>query len=372
MDQIDASAAIRLLGTFQMGFDGHAASAFGMPKAQSLAAFLILRRDAPQSRQQLSFLLWPDSTEAQARNNLRQLVFSMRQAWPSMDRFIHVEGNTLQWLPPAHCQIDVEDFDRAIDQARRFAKNADRSGELGALQRAVDVYRGELLPSGYDDWIAPERDRLRDECVWALARLVQLLEQDRAYPEALEQAQRLLRLDPLREAACVTLMRLHSLVGDRASAARAALLDEQRPALPPRVYGVIVGRLHQLTPATRELTGLAATIGRSFNLDLLAAASERDRGMVAHGLDALWHRRIVRPHLAAGNSPAEGMFAYDFSHDKLREVAYAELAPMQWLHWHSQVAHALERLSADHLDPVSARIAAHFEQAGLAARAIPY
>ncbi len=40
-------------------------------RAESLLAFLLLHRDAPQPRQRLAFLVWPDSGEEQARTNLR-------------------------------------------------------------------------------------------------------------------------------------------------------------------------------------------------------------------------------------------------------------------------------------------------------------
>jgi hypothetical protein len=43
----------------------------GSARAESLLAYLLLHRDAAQPRQRLAFLLWPDSSEPQARTNLR-------------------------------------------------------------------------------------------------------------------------------------------------------------------------------------------------------------------------------------------------------------------------------------------------------------
>ena len=77
---------------------------------------------------------------------------------------------------------------------------------------------------------------------------------------------------------------------------------------------VLEARLAQLSPPARELAGLAATIGREFSFELLAKASGCDEDALVRELDELWQRRIVREH---------GADAYDFSHDKLREVAYA-------------------------------------------------
>jgi predicted ATPase len=134
--------------------------------------------------------------------------------------------------------------------------------------------------------------------------------------------------------------------------------------LPPRMYAVIAGRLAQLSPGARELVGLAATVGRVFTVEILRVASGADEDNLTHGLDELWQRRIVR---AVQNQPAG---SFDFSHDKIRDVAYAELSPMMQRHWHLRSAQALEGLHAGNLDPISAQLAAHYDQAGEAVRAI--
>ena len=51
---------------------------------------------------------------------------------------------------------------------------------------------------------------------------------------------------------------------------------------------------------------------------MLALASDQDEDTVVRSLDELWRRRIIRE---------QGMNVYDFTHDRLREVAYGELSP---------------------------------------------
>ena len=46
-------------------------------KTQALLAYLVLNRDRPHRREQLSALLWPDSMEEQARHSLRQAVLTL-------------------------------------------------------------------------------------------------------------------------------------------------------------------------------------------------------------------------------------------------------------------------------------------------------
>jgi DNA-binding SARP family transcriptional activator len=152
--------------------------------------------------------------------------------------------------------------------------------------------------------------------------------------------------------------------------------------LPPRMHAVIAGRLAQLSPGARELAGLAAAVGRVFTVEVLREASGSDAVNLTDWLDELWHRRIVRaaPQQSAAspvNSSTDKPFStvansFDFSHDKIRDVAYAELSPIKRRHQHLRIAQAMETLYAADLDPVSAQLAAQYEQAGEAVRALPF
>jgi transcriptional regulator with XRE-family HTH domain/predicted ATPase len=133
--------------------------------------------------------------------------------------------------------------------------------------------------------------------------------------------------------------------------------------LPPKVHAVIAARLAQLSESARETASLAATIGRAFTLDLLVQSGAGDIDSLVGPLDELWERQIVRAHAAN---------AYDFAHDKIREVAYAEIRPAQRALLHRRVARALEDVHAADTDPVSAQLAAHFDHAGLGDRAVDY
>ena len=64
---------IRFLGEFSLVYDDRPVTGVNTPRLQSLLAYLVLHREAPQARRYLAFLFWPDSSEAQARTNLRKL-----------------------------------------------------------------------------------------------------------------------------------------------------------------------------------------------------------------------------------------------------------------------------------------------------------
>jgi tetratricopeptide (TPR) repeat protein len=138
--------------------------------------------------------------------------------------------------------------------------------------------------------------------------------------------------------------------------------EREKVHLPPRMQAVLQTRLAQLSPSARDLAGLAATIGRSFSVTVLARAVEADADTLVQGLDELWQRRIVRERGADG---------YDFTHDKLREAAYNMLSPARRRLLHRRVAQALDSIPVSDRDAVARRVAVHYDLAGQHEHAIP-
>ena len=65
------SLQVRLLGAFDLRQGSEVIQGLDQPRLRELLAYLLLHRASPVSRQQLAYLFWPDSTEEQARTNLR-------------------------------------------------------------------------------------------------------------------------------------------------------------------------------------------------------------------------------------------------------------------------------------------------------------
>ena len=130
-----------------------------------------------------------------------------------------------------------------------------------------------------------------------------------------------------------------------------------------RVHAVIAARLAQLTAASYELAGLASVVGRPFSFELLEKATDWDEGSVSQALDELWRRRIIE---------SRGASEYDFTHDRLREVACAELSLVRQRYLHRRVARALAEVYAADIESWNGQIASHFEQAGMAEEAIEH
>src|SRR5438105_4938325 len=255
---------IHLLGDFLLVSGDTPVTTVNVARLQSLLAYLVLHRTAPQARSHLAFLLWPDSDETQAHSNLRKLLHQLRQALPRADHFLHAGRHTLQWLPEhpdASWTLDVLDFEQALARAEQVEQAQDTTALRQALEQVVELYRGDLLPSSYDEWILPERDRLRQLFLQAAERLIALLEEERDYDAAIRAAQRLLRYDPLHEATYRDLMRFYALRGDRAAALRVyhtcvTILERELAAEPGEAMRQAYEALLQMDSSSASSTSL--------------------------------------------------------------------------------------------------------------------
>ncbi len=228
---------ITLLGGFRLVYGDEPITRINTGRLQALLAYLLLHRQAPQSRQQLAFQFWPDSSEKQAHTNLRKLLFQLRNALPESDRFLTQDHLTVHWRPDAPYTLDVAELQTVL--ARYITADGKSVAHLrqDELAHAVNLYQGALLPGCFDEWLLPIRQQLHGAVMGALVQLTALLENQRAYRAGIAYARRLLSFDPLDEKSYQRLMQLHALDGDYAAALRVyqecvAILDREL-AVPP-------------------------------------------------------------------------------------------------------------------------------------------
>src|SRR5437660_11582398 len=125
---------IRVLGDFSLIYADRQVTSLNTMRLQSVLAYLVLHRDVPQQRQHLAFLFWPDTTEAQARNNLRQLLHQLRQAFPAVEHFLVADKHMLHWHPVTPFQLDVA----ALEQALTLPDVAMQQNDQHELQAALE------------------------------------------------------------------------------------------------------------------------------------------------------------------------------------------------------------------------------------------
>lgn len=267
------------------------------PDAEMAFAVLLvlaLARGRPLGRQWLVDLLWPATTEARARHNLRQTLYKLRQLG------VPVEGRGHQLL--LH-------FEEIADSPL-----LDEEGE--AVQQALlrpDQPFGEFL-AGYTPqvsgafqlWLDEQRDQMNGRLRRAVLSLL-LDERRRGNWGAVETlARKCLQLDPLNEEATLALAEATALTGSKRAAL--AILDAYVEELGGSGVGAgdlrlpaavlrkrIAERLH---PPTSLAVVESCFVGRGDSMALLgdrlrSARAGRGRALLVWGEAGMGKSRLV-------------------------------------------------------------------------------
>ncbi|MDA0349335.1 MAG: BTAD domain-containing putative transcriptional regulator [Verrucomicrobia bacterium] len=211
-----AKLKVQLLGEFVLSLDESPYPAIDTVRLRTLLAFLLMKRGTPLSRSRLAYQFWPESTEKQALTNFRHLLHELRKALPDADSLIEANTKTIEWK--SEVELDVDLFEEADSSARIACKRGDLPVATARFERAIELYRGDLLPGHYDDWVEEEREDLRQRYGLALQSAVDCHEGNRNYTEAIRYCEKQRQFEPTQEKTYRALMRLYSLSGDRAKA----------------------------------------------------------------------------------------------------------------------------------------------------------
>ncbi len=130
----------------------------------------------------------------------------------------------------------------------------------------------------------------------------------------------------------------------------------------PTVSGFIAGRLDRLPDRQRLVVAVAATIGREFSFPLLTGAAHIGDADGADAVEDLVRRRIL---VVSGDR-------LDFSHARIRSVAFDRLLPQRRGLLHLAIGAALETIHAGDLDAVADQLGHHYSRAGDARKAVTY
>ena len=226
-----AAVRVNLLGSVEVAGGGVQLSA----RALALLGYLVVHAGAPQPRGHLADLLWPESSTAQARTNLRRELHHLKAAVDGCGA-LEVSGSALTWRESSDAEVDVLSFRRAQREAL-LALDAGQGDAGTAVRRALTGYGGDFLPGCYDDWAVQAQEDLQDACLELCDRAIVFHEEHGDLDEAIVLLRRRVGLRPLEEPGYRLLMRLQQAHGDRAGAMRtyhrcASLLERELGVLP--------------------------------------------------------------------------------------------------------------------------------------------
>lgn len=197
---------IRLFGHLEIALDGARFDLATPRKSLQVLAYLLLHRGTPVSREYLAFLLYPDDEEGAARAKLRATLSELPKILPApIDRYVSIDTEKVTWNPDADIWLDVDAFQSASIDAIR-------------LDEAIELYRGDLLPAIYDDWLDVIRERYRSGYLRCLAERISQARRDANLPFAIDLARRVLTIDPWREDIVRRIVAMRYENGDAAGA----------------------------------------------------------------------------------------------------------------------------------------------------------
>ncbi|MBE7425963.1 MAG: tetratricopeptide repeat protein [Ideonella sp.] len=211
--------------------------AFAPERRFQLLALLAVQAGQWVSRDRLAALLWPERSNAQARRNLRHVVFKARDLAGDLQASDHA----LCW----EVATDLRAFEQQLD--------------AGQPAQAVALRRGALLEGLDDDanpafaeWLAAERQRF--DARWRQAALQALA--GAAADQRIELARHLRSVDPLDEDALEAQLRAHIELGHAARAWQ--LYREYAQALAEALGVEPPHRLRDLLEREAPVGGVAA------------------------------------------------------------------------------------------------------------------
>lgn len=199
-------------------------------KSLALLAYLAVTGQ-PHSRDFLATLFWPEGDQSSARNNLRGILFDLKNSLG--DQIIRIEREEIAIHPDAGLWVDVCEFQNRLAANRDLHRSDSDETELlpdrslADLTAAAGLYSADFMTGfsavgsrEYEDWQFFIAENLRQMFAELLQALITWHSRHEQFDTALFYARRWLALDPLHEPAQRELMRLYELSGQHAAALR--------------------------------------------------------------------------------------------------------------------------------------------------------
>ncbi|MPZ49737.1 MAG: LysM peptidoglycan-binding domain-containing protein [Dehalococcoidia bacterium] len=207
--------SVRCFSSFEVTTNSGGAVAWEINKAREVLAYVIARRGAGASREELAEALWPDALPSQAEHMLSNAVYYLRRALraaggDSSLQVLLLIGRQRYRLQPHLFRLDVDAFDAHL----RRAAELDGPAALEEFERALDLYSGGFLASEQFDWAASHRQDYQRRYAAAANRAAKLAFDCREISKAVMIYKTLLERDPIDEEAARGLMRCYDRLED--------------------------------------------------------------------------------------------------------------------------------------------------------------
>ena len=216
---------IALFGDVRMTHDDWTTEVQLTPENQTLLAYLLLQRHKVHSREILADIFWGEHGPERARRSLNTALWKLKkklepEGIPPGTYLKNTHLSCVVFNKDSQYWLDVQVFEDEINRILICPFQAAETSHLVDLEKALTLYKGDLLEGIYMDWALRERERMRALYLKSLIYLLQYYSFHQAYEKAITYGQQILDLDPLREEIHREMMRLYLDNGQRLLAIR--------------------------------------------------------------------------------------------------------------------------------------------------------
>lgn len=211
LEQQTYSLRVRTLGVESIERDGARIPNSEWRATAAREMFLYLLFAGPETREQISLAFWPDSSLKRVRSNFHTTLYRARQALG--ENVIVFLEDMYQINPDIDLWCDAHELQVLTKQARLLPPRDARTEDL--WRRAVDLYRGDFLPSLDPNWVLPLRESLREAYLEALVGLGECARARHDLPNAVHAYKRALEEEPYREDIHRSIMVCYGQMGER-------------------------------------------------------------------------------------------------------------------------------------------------------------
>jgi len=226
-DGDNISLQVRAFGRFDVSVGGIPIPEDRWPRRRTKELLKVLLTDPgqPFTFDQLVDALLPEADVATATGNIQARVSELRRVLePGLSqgrdsRYIISIGEGYAFAPASEFSLDTQEFEAGIITSERLASEGRWVEAAEAFEKTLLLYRGEFLAEDrYAEWASSTRSRLREHYLASLSSLASCYAELGRLRQSVTCCQRVLGIEPYREAVIRQLMTYQQEAGYHAQA----------------------------------------------------------------------------------------------------------------------------------------------------------
>lgn len=188
-------------------------------KIWSLLEYLVVNRDRFVPQEELIGLYWADGGSSDPINTLKVLMHRVRTTLGDLN---HENGGQLilykrggyGWNPKNAYEVDIDEFERLIQLAEAQENDTFRKTEL--LLQAESIYKGDFLQKNASEaWIVPYAEHYRTIYGDLVAKVSELLIEQKRYDELIVLCKKAVKFHPYNEDLYLSLIHSYLKTGQQ-------------------------------------------------------------------------------------------------------------------------------------------------------------